>query len=92
MNWIYVDKDTMELKYGNKTASIAHNVGPWDWTKDKDGIVFDNEDSLFTAVADPVTKKWQIYYDIDADDLQKYVPKGRQQLQIGLLRTLIPGT
>jgi hypothetical protein len=92
MNWIYVDKHTMELRYGNKTASIAHHVGPWDWTEDKEGIIFDKEDALFMAVLHPAKKKWQLYYDIDGDDLQHYVPQGRQKLQIMLRRILIPGT
>ena len=28
LNWIYIDRTTMELKYGNRTASIDHYVGP----------------------------------------------------------------
>ncbi len=32
LNWIYVDKDTLELKYGNRTQSREHLVGPWGWT------------------------------------------------------------
>ncbi|KAJ9628675.1 hypothetical protein H2203_002577 [Taxawa tesnikishii (nom. ined.)] len=32
LNWIYVDKDTMELKYSNRSGSIAHHVGDFDWT------------------------------------------------------------
>ena len=90
LNWIYVDKHTMELKYGNKSASITHNVGPWDWTEEEEGVTFDELES-FTAVQDPNTKKWQVYWDIDDDGLKQYVPKGRQKLQISLERTLIPG-
>jgi len=33
LNWIYVDERTLELKYGNRTRSREHHVGPWDWTK-----------------------------------------------------------
>ena len=28
LNWIYVDKDTMEVKYGNKTASVSSQRWP----------------------------------------------------------------
>ncbi|EXJ62227.1 hypothetical protein A1O7_02660 [Cladophialophora yegresii CBS 114405] len=90
LNWIYVDKDTMELKYGNKSASIEHHVGPWDWTEDEEGITFD-ETEAFTAVEDPATRKWQLYYDMDDDGLSRFVPKGRRKFQISLERTLIPG-
>ncbi|EXJ90099.1 hypothetical protein A1O3_03168 [Capronia epimyces CBS 606.96] len=89
LNWIYVDKDTMELKYGNKTASVAHHVGPWDWTEDEEGIVFDGHER-FTAVEDPKTHKWQIYYDLDDDGLSKHVPN-RTKISVSLERTLIPG-
>ena len=32
LNWLYVDKDTLELRYGNRSKSIEHLVGDWDWT------------------------------------------------------------
>lgn len=90
LNWLYVDKDTMELKYGNKSASIEHHVGPWDWTEDEEGITFDETED-FTAVEDPQSHKWQIYYDMDNDGLSRFVPKGRRKIQVSLERTLIPG-
>lgn len=34
LNWIYVDKDTLELKYASRTGSIAHHVGSFDWTNE----------------------------------------------------------
>ena len=89
LNWIYVDKDTMELKHGNKSASVAHHVGPWDWTEDEEGVTIDEEES-FMAVEDPTTKKWQLYYDVNDDGLQSYVPKGRRKFQISLERNLLP--
>jgi hypothetical protein len=81
----------MELRHGNKTASIAHNVGPWDWDENEENVTFDGEE-CFMAVEDPKTKRWQIYYDVDDDGLQKYIPKGRKRLQITLQRSLIPET
>jgi hypothetical protein len=90
LNWIYVDKDTMELKYGNKTASVAHHIGPWDWTEDEEGITFD-ETEAFVAVEDPATHQWQLYYDMDDDGLSRFVPKGRRKFEISLERTMIPG-
>ena len=32
LNWLYVDKDSLELRHGNRTKSIEHVVGDWDWT------------------------------------------------------------
>src|ERR1700761_9384456 len=34
LHWIYVDKNSLELKYGNKTQSMPNIYAPWDWTDD----------------------------------------------------------
>ncbi|MCJ1429955.1 hypothetical protein MMC29_007870, partial [Sticta canariensis] len=31
LNWIYIDRATRELKYGNRTQSREHIVGSWGW-------------------------------------------------------------
>ena len=81
----------MELRYGNKSASIAHHIGPWDWTEDET-VVTINDIEGFTAVETvPGSKKWQVYLDNDEDGLSRYVPKGRQKLRIKLERTLMVG-
>ena len=85
LNWIYVDKDTMEVKYGNKTASVAHNVGPWDWTEDQKTVVFE-EHAVFVAVELAATKRWQLYLDMDGDGLSKVNLKGRRTLPVSLRR------
>lgn len=37
LNWIYIDRSTRELKYGNRTQSREHIVGPWGWDSGDDG-------------------------------------------------------
>lgn len=37
LNWIYIDRHTRELKYGNRTQSRAHIVGPWGWDAGEEG-------------------------------------------------------
>lgn len=91
LNWIYVDKATMELKYGNKSTSITHNVGPWDWTEDESVITFDGLVS-FTAIEHLTTRRWQIYVDMNDDDFEQVVPRGRRRIRINLKRTLVPET
>ncbi|KAK4941028.1 hypothetical protein LTR10_018948 [Elasticomyces elasticus] len=90
LNWIYVDKNTMELKYGNKSASIEHHVGPWDWTADEVGITFEKKRKRFIAVENPKTYKWQVYYDMNNDGLIGFVPQQRHGVQVYLKRTLLP--
>lgn len=44
LNWMYVDTETMELRYGNRTQSIQHLVGSWDWISPDDDEDDDEED------------------------------------------------
>jgi hypothetical protein len=93
LNWIYVDKNTMELKYGNKTASVDHHIGRWDWTKDELYVTFEDIDvgqtEEFYAVYNPSARRWQMFYDMDQDGLESYVPKKWLRLKVRLRRTLI---
>ena len=87
LNWLYVDKETMELRYGNKSVSIDHHVGDWDWTEDdRSGLIFEGEE-CFTAI-ETEDGSWQVYCDMKEDGLQGYVEKGVRKLQISLERTL----
>ena len=33
LNWVYVDKETYEVKYGLRVEAEPHLVGPWDCTR-----------------------------------------------------------
>ncbi|KAJ5578709.1 uncharacterized protein N7459_007673 [Penicillium hispanicum] len=67
LNWIYADKDTHELKYGNRSQSVAHVVGPWDWTEDERVIMLEESDA-FVAVEEE-EGQWALYFDRDGDEL-----------------------
>lgn len=66
LNWIYADKNTSELKFGNRSASIEHIVGAWDWTEDEVGMTLEDWEG-FVAVEE--ADGWALYYDIDDDHL-----------------------
>lgn len=76
LGWIYADKDTHELKYGNRSQSIEHVVGPWDWTAD-DGerTVTLERKKGFVAVLEGEGDgdggaAWRVYFDRDGDELE----------------------
>lgn len=69
LNWIYADKVTHELKYGNRTQSVAHVVGPWDWTKDERVILLEDKNA-FVAVEE-ADGEWALYFDRDGDELAR---------------------
>ena len=82
MNWLYVDRHTLEVKYGNRTQSLAHIVGPWDWTKDEEGILLEDQEA-FVAVEEK-EDVWAIYYDRDGGCAG--LPKDKRILEISLER------
>lgn len=97
LNWIYVDKDTAEVKYSNRTGSRPHIVGDYDWTEEHGDnsrlTLLDFEG--FCAVRDGTSTvkstnvpKWSLYFDVDDDGLKKKCP-GRKVVEVNLVRRLI---
>ncbi|KAF2104570.1 hypothetical protein NA57DRAFT_51390 [Rhizodiscina lignyota] len=84
LNWIYADRDTLELKYGNRTQSIEHTVGPWDWTEDESGVTLEDWEGFVAVEEDD---GWAIYYDINDDRLDNgNKVGGKKVLQCSLER------
>ncbi|KAJ7118348.1 hypothetical protein C8R44DRAFT_738284 [Mycena epipterygia] len=69
LNWIYADSGTLELKYGNKTASQNHIHGPWDWTDDQKALLLEDWEG-FVALEES-TGVWGLHYDRDDDHLRR---------------------
>lgn len=86
LNWIYVDKYTMELKYGNRTQSREHNVGPWDWTEDEHGLTLGGLETFAAAEEEPGI--WAVYYDPNGNGLKEVVDD-KSVVEIRLERTLV---
>jgi hypothetical protein len=86
LGWIYVDKRTLELKYGNRTQSREHHVGPWDWTEDEVGLTIENLERF--VVVEEAPGEWAVYYDRKNNSLRHLVPD-RRVIQISLERNLL---
>ena len=86
LNWIYMDKDTQELRYGNRTQSINHTVGPWDWAEEDHVAILLQEFEGFVAVEEE-PGQWAGYFYANDDGLQKAkTVKGKKCVEIGLDR------
>ncbi|MCJ1308644.1 hypothetical protein MMC25_002297 [Agyrium rufum] len=83
LNWIYVDKDTNEVKYGTRIESRGHLVGPWNCTKLEKRMTFDGWEG-FMAVQEKVGV-WSLYFDVDDDGLKDKVIE-MKKLEIELSR------
>lgn len=89
LNWIYIDKDTHEVKYATRTGSIQHHVGSYDWTSEDSSnscITFDDWEG-FVAVEEK-SGEWALYFDINDDGL-KAQKKGRKTMEVSLQRRVI---
>lgn len=87
LNWIYVDKDTLELRYGNRTQSLPHIVGHWDWTEDESGVLLKNKE-LWAAVEEE-EDVWALYFDKNEDGLEGVVDPSKTVIDISIDRDLI---
>ena len=83
LNWIYIDQETYEVKYGNRAESEAHLTGPWDCTKVEKRITFDSWEG-FMAVQEE-KGVWALYFDQDDNGLEGKTEKKRV-LEIELTR------
>lgn len=84
MGWLFIDKDTLEARYGNKSASIHNIKGPWDWTDDENGMVLEGKEA-FVAVREE-DGLWRLYFDRNEDG--RGLPEGKLVLPISLDREL----
>ncbi|THW50233.1 hypothetical protein D6D22_01356 [Aureobasidium pullulans] len=84
LNWIYVDRDTCEVKYGNRVESEDHIIGPWDVTKMDRRVILMGWEG-FTAV-EYGPGEWALYFDLDDNGLQGVVPDDMTRVEINLVR------
>ena len=83
LNWIYVNIDTYQVKYGNRKESEDHHVGPWDCTKIDKRLIFECWEG-FMAVEEE-KGVWGLYFDRN-DDALKGKADGKRKLEIELIR------
>ncbi len=88
LNWIYVDKDTLECKYASRSGSIQHHVGSFDWTSEdpEDSNITLDEFEGFVAVEEE--RGWALYFDMEDDGLEG-VKQGRRSVEVSLVRRVI---
>ncbi|KAK1752593.1 hypothetical protein QBC47DRAFT_388941 [Echria macrotheca] len=83
LNWIYVDEETYEVKYGLRVDAEGHLVGPWDCTRIEKRITLEGWEG-FTAVEEE-PRSWALYFDRDDDGLQGKAV-GKRILEVELTR------
>lgn len=74
LHWMFVDKDTGEMKHGKRADTLGHVIGPWYWSNDERWLTLRGDMTGFVAVEEEVeeveegeNKKWALYLDRDRD-------------------------
>ncbi len=84
LNWIFVDKDSLQVRHGSKTDSLDHVAGPWAWTEDEENVTL-RDDEGFVAVEED-EGVWGVYYDLRGDFTG--LPEGKRVVEISLRRLM----
>jgi hypothetical protein len=99
LNWVFVDRDTYEIKYNNRSGSIEHIVGEWDWTADETHMLFqgwegfvavdelDGEDEDESTPWGREGLRWALYYDVEDNGLRGK-RMGRDMFEVALERKI----
>lgn len=89
LNWIYVDQETYQVKYGVRVDAQPNLTGPFDCTKQDRRMTFQGWEG-FVAVNEG-DGLWGLYFDVDDDGLKGKLggDEGRLVLDVELMRTEI---
>lgn len=83
MNWIYVDRNTYEIKFGTRAWAQPNWPGPFDCSRQDRRLTFAGWEG-FLAVKEG--DFWALYFDIDQDRLKSKVKEDSPVLEVELLR------
>jgi hypothetical protein len=84
LNWIYVDRNTYEVKYGLRAAAQEHLTGPFDCTRQDRRMMFGGWEGFVAVEEYPGI--WALYFDRDDDGLATKVAMGTRVLEVELTR------
>ncbi|KAJ9134305.1 hypothetical protein NKR23_g10215 [Pleurostoma richardsiae] len=83
MNWIYVHKETYELKFGTRQFSEGNLTGPFDCTRQDRRLTFGGWEGFVVVKEGDF---WALYFDRDGDQLRSKVAEGTPVIEVELFR------
>ncbi|KAH8725126.1 hypothetical protein GQ44DRAFT_569610, partial [Phaeosphaeriaceae sp. PMI808] len=84
MNWVYIDRETHEVKYGVRLDAQPNLTGPFNNTRQDRRLTFDGWEGW--CAVEEASGFWALYYDVDDDGLQSKVAPGTRVLDVELSR------
>ncbi len=88
MNWVYIDRDTYEMKFGTRPYAEHNLNGPFDCTREERRLNFGGWEG-FVVVKEG--NFWALYFDRDSNNLKGKVEAGTVVLEVELLRKEVRG-
>jgi hypothetical protein len=88
MNWIYIDQNTYEVKYGVRVDAQPNLTGPFDCTRQDRRLTFDKWEGFVAVKVEEGEEAgmWMVYFDVDDDMLRGKLGNGRKVLEVELCR------
>ncbi|KAH7083192.1 hypothetical protein BKA63DRAFT_584465 [Paraphoma chrysanthemicola] len=84
MNWVYIDRETHEAKYGVRVDAQPNFTGPFDCTRQDRRLTFAGWEGWCAVEEQPGS--WALYFDVDDDGLKSKVTPNTRVLEIELSR------
>jgi hypothetical protein len=85
LNWVYLDRNTYEVKYGIRVEAEPHHVGPWDCTPIDRRLTFEGWEGFVIVQEDEDSDLWALYFDRDDDGLRGEGKVGTQDKRMLLV-------
>lgn len=82
LNWVYVDRETHEVKYGVRDQAEPQFVGPWDVTKADRRLTFQGWEGFVAVEETEGSGLWALYFDCEDDGLREKGRVGTQDLRM----------
>lgn len=82
-NWIYIDRQTYEVKFGTRDGAEPNFKAPFDCTRQDRRLTLGGWEG-FCAVQEG--NFWALYFDVENDRLQSKVPEDTPLLEVELQR------
>jgi hypothetical protein len=84
MNWVYIDRETYEVRYGVRADAQPNLTGPFDCTRQDRRMTFDGWEGFCAVEEQPGL--WALYFDVNDNGLQSKIASGTRVLEIELSR------
>jgi len=84
MNWVYIDRETHQVKYGVRDDAQPNLTGPFDCTRQDRRLTFDGWEGWCAVEETPGS--WALYFDVEDNGLTSKVAPGIKVLELELSR------